>query len=380
MAAARRAAPTFSGTETFTLGGVLGGGESGRIYKGTFGTRAVVVKVNGGVTPREDVHEAMMQVRLYCHLEGRRTRDMAGVPEAVFAATVPGVGRALGMARVDRPLLADVKERASVGALHQALRKVARLLALLQDDLQFMHGDLHAENVMMRGADDVFLIDFGMASAKFGRSPRMLTNERYAGVRFNPHLDLLTLLTALREDLALAGRPTRWPRGAATSCSPSGTRCAAASSAARCPSRWRTARSRRSARRATRSRRAARSTTRTTCWPRASAAWRSRRASHGTFYDGSGEGARRSRRIAFLRTREVLLSQYDRRGGGASGASGGGSGGGRDARGATAGGGIGGARVGGRIDASPASASEVRAVDRSHIAKGMGGWRETRNT
>lgn len=195
--------------QAFTVGKLVAKGASGRIYEGTFGVRPVVVKVNVGVPVEEDVNEALMQTRLYCHLRDRKggiPPGAARIPETVFAATVTGVGRVLGMAKVGTPLLADVQGRRSsseqVGALRKALTQVAKLLVVLQDDVSFVHGDLHGENVMIQG-DGAFLIDFGMSSARFGRNPRMVTNDRYAGVRFHRHLDLLTLLTSLREDLAL---------------------------------------------------------------------------------------------------------------------------------------------------------------------------------
>ena len=175
--------------------------------EGTFGTRPVVVKRNVKVPLREDVNETIMQTRLFCHLRDRHPAagDRARIPEAVFAATVPGFGRVLGMEKMDLPLLAHVRQlrTAPVPWLRDALAKVCRLLAILQDEFRFMHGDLHGENIMVKGTD-VFLIDFGMASARFDRAPRMITNSRYDGVRFHPHLDLLTLLTALRDDLALS--------------------------------------------------------------------------------------------------------------------------------------------------------------------------------
>ncbi len=197
------------GEEQFTVGRELGGGEYGRVLTGTFGTRDVVVKQNVNVTMREDVNETIMQTRVYCYVRDlhRDMRDVARIPEAVFTASIPGFGRVLGMEQVDAPLLKHVQQiktsTAQIKWLRDALAKVCRLLVLLQDGLSFVHGDLHGENVMVRGGD-VFLIDFGMASACFGGHTRMLTSERYKGVNFHPHLDLLTLFTSLREDLALS--------------------------------------------------------------------------------------------------------------------------------------------------------------------------------
>ena len=199
----------FLADQEFSVQSVLGGGEYGRVMLGTFGPRDVVLKRNVKVSMREDVNEVIMQTRLYCYLRDHPSSaasHMARIPETIFAAAVPGFGRVLGMERMDVPLLAHVQETsasAQVRVVRDALVKVCELLVVLQDTFSFMHGDLHGENVMVRG-DEVFLIDFGMASAKFDRQPRTITSDRYKGVPFHPHLDLLTLVTALREDLGLS--------------------------------------------------------------------------------------------------------------------------------------------------------------------------------
>ena len=199
----------FLTDQEFSVQSVLGGGEYGRVMLGTFGTRDVVLKRNVKVSMREDVNEVIMQTRLYCYLRDHHATNasrMARIPEAIFAAAVPGFGRVLGMERMDVPLLEHVQKTPvsmQIRGLRDSLINVCKLLVVLQSTFSFMHGDLHGENLMMRG-DDVFLIDFGMASAKFSGHPRTITSERYQGIPFHPHLDLLTLLTALREDLGLS--------------------------------------------------------------------------------------------------------------------------------------------------------------------------------
>lgn len=198
----------FLADQEFSVQTVLGGGEYGRVMQGTFGTRDVVIKRNVKVSMREDVNEIIMQTRLYCYLRDHHAASqMARIPETIFAVAVPGFGRLLGMERVDVPLLARVQKTAAseqIRVARDALVKICDLLVVLQAKFSFMHGDLHGENVMVRGSDEIFLIDFGMASAKFDRHPRTITSDRYEGVPFHPHLDLLTLFTALREDLALS--------------------------------------------------------------------------------------------------------------------------------------------------------------------------------
>ena len=207
--------------ERYSLGVELNRGASGRVYRGTFGSRAVAIKVNDPkkVKRRTDEDELQMQLRLHCLLndEGALPRHAANVPAVLFAAQIPRVGRAVGMERVDESMLAMIMrttKTAQIRELRRVLLLLARLLEFLQTHMQFMHGDLHAENVMMRGSD-VFLIDFGMASVSEGGKKRFTTDDRYKKVPFNPHLDLLTLLTVLREDLALEAHESaaRWCHG-----------------------------------------------------------------------------------------------------------------------------------------------------------------------
>lgn len=206
------------------VGQAIGRGKAAAIYRGTFGGAAAAIKVNDPrrVPLRADAAEVRLQARLYCHLRDRGRLGAGGaarVPEPLFAARLPGVGRALGMERVECCLLARVHglraPRAQVAQLRAALGAVARLLAVLQADFRFMHGDLHGANVMLGARDAVYLVDFGMASVARRGGGRDVADERYAGVAFHPHLDLLTLVTSLREDLALGGdeAAARWCDG-----------------------------------------------------------------------------------------------------------------------------------------------------------------------
>ena len=208
--------------ERYSLGVELNRGASGRVYKGTFGSLAVAIKVNDTrkVKRKTDEDELRMQLRLHCLLndEGALRHDAASpaamVPKVLFAAQIPRVGRGVGMERVDESMLAMVLRTPNaeqIRALRRVLRALVRLLVFLQDRMQFMHGDLHAENVMMRGSD-VFLIDFGMASVVEGGKKRFITDDRYRNTGFNSSLDMLTLLTVLREDLALENHESaaRW--------------------------------------------------------------------------------------------------------------------------------------------------------------------------
>lgn len=199
----------FATDNEFSVQSVMGSGEYGRVMTGTFGNRNVVIKRNVNVSMREDVNEAIMHTRLYCYMRSFAPGDanhMARIPEAIFAASVTGFGRVLGMERMEIPLLQHIQRTATpaqIRLLKGVLMKICELLVVLQRKFSFMHGDLHGENVMVRGTD-VFLIDFGMSSATFDCRPRMVTSTRYEGVPFHPHLDMLTIMTSLREDLGIS--------------------------------------------------------------------------------------------------------------------------------------------------------------------------------
>jgi tRNA A-37 threonylcarbamoyl transferase component Bud32 len=201
---------------SFALDKQLGKGSYGLVYHGRFKSKSVAVKINkkGKVPLATDANEVRMQARLSCHLRSVRSARgaMARVPETYFSVTTER-GRALGMERVDSSLLAHLLARKGddqVRVLREAVRQIAALLVVLQDDLKFVHGDLHGENAMVRGGSasfQVYLIDFGMSSTQGPqgrRAERVLTDTRYEGVPYNKHLDMLTLLTSLREDFGTA--------------------------------------------------------------------------------------------------------------------------------------------------------------------------------
>ena len=78
------------------------------------------------------------------------------------------------MEQMDKSLLAYVQDLKSpvlqIRCLRSALDRVAKLLKHLQRDLEFMHGDLHGENVMLKERPyNVYLIDFGMSSTRAER-------------------------------------------------------------------------------------------------------------------------------------------------------------------------------------------------------------------
>lgn len=204
------------GSPTFRIGRKIAEGRygvifDGSLYRGTLGEVPIAIKRNKSDEISKSTAEVEMQIRLYCHHVSERPQGLPGgafLPKTFFAAMVPHFGHVIGMERVDESLIDRLQRGggASPRVLEGALDKVSSLLRCLQDDLEFMHGDLHCGNVMFR-KNDVILVDFGMSSAHFQDTERRtVADTRYNGVSFNPHLDLLTLVTSLREDLGTAGK------------------------------------------------------------------------------------------------------------------------------------------------------------------------------
>ena len=203
----------------------LASGTNGSVYRGEFGdgpnsmSKCIikVQKANDDMVP-----ELLIQTKLFCHLRAtsfrRRTPegnpvDSATVPKPLFAASVPGLGGAIGMSPADMSLAGFLSDQVkdpsvSLGQLTSTFRRIMRqtcnLLDFLQAEFQFQHGDLHSENVMIsKGSLRVYVIDFGMSSATFAELGSRLDTDpyRYGGAPLTKSLDLLTLLVSLIESL-----------------------------------------------------------------------------------------------------------------------------------------------------------------------------------
>ena len=215
-----------NGAEEFEIKEMIGKGANGAVFNGMFGTKLkVAIKVNKPkkVALKTDAEEIAMQTRLYCHVRDHMSNStrkighvsmatqVAKIPIPYFAVSMADKGRVIGMERVDENLRKYVislkTEKERIVALKDAFTRLAKLLYFLQTELQFMHGDFHGENAMIRHSPyDVYLIDFGMSSLKLPDAEgRTITDTRYKRMKFNPYLDLLTLITSLREDLAMKG-------------------------------------------------------------------------------------------------------------------------------------------------------------------------------
>jgi len=99
-------------------------------------------------------------------------------------------------------------ERRRLQELQTVIRQISWLLEDLQSTIEFVHGDLHAGNVLVqpRGEKEVqvYLIDFGYSSMRRPQGKRLYADDQmYAETsRYNPSLDLLFLLTSCRDMLA----------------------------------------------------------------------------------------------------------------------------------------------------------------------------------
>lgn len=228
------------------LGERIGLGASGTVRKGTFTDNGALyelaVKINNKRRVHnsdDDVRETAMQLRAFCaidELTRAKREGMACVPRPYFIIDIPGVGRTIGMQQLQSTLLDGLYQcdsgAAQIKLLRKVLHSVAHALEFLQSKFEFMHGDLHPGNVMNVHSSVPCIIDFGMASTKYtppprrpksgserwGRPPigrasepvdkhpeRLCADGRYEKTGFVPCLDMLTLITCVREDLALAG-------------------------------------------------------------------------------------------------------------------------------------------------------------------------------
>ena len=225
--------------EYFELHERIASGSYGVVYRGKFGrdgslTKIAVKYLDGG-TKREANSEVVLQTTLFClfreqaakYRHERQTStaspitnlfvtaqppksifNMAKIPKPYFAAEYKrpkkGADRFIGMESLDYDLI-DYVERTGVAALPGLVRQVACLLLFLQERLQFQHGDLHGENVMIKATNPpvAYLIDFGMSTYQIGKRARTSAGAgRYTrDTPMNPCLDLLMLLTFCQEVL-----------------------------------------------------------------------------------------------------------------------------------------------------------------------------------
>lgn len=181
----------------------------------------VVIKINlPSADKKEVLCELKLQIMLFC--DQRKSSPPPGsarIPKPIFAAVcntnspflfvshkkkdksriLKGT-HIIGMEPLEQDITtAIIKYKKDEAALwkefHSALRQVALCLKHLQSSYKFMHGDLHAGNVMEK-AGKYYIIDFGMSSYD-DEGKRIRCNKLYRGKPFNQSLDLLMLVMTL---------------------------------------------------------------------------------------------------------------------------------------------------------------------------------------
>jgi serine/threonine protein kinase len=204
-------------------GGVDGKGRAGVVYPVRWrtgdgrwqrargdGSEVVVKQVRrkGRGIDEEIAFETSVQLVARCALDRHRASAVAAaasIPSVLFLASDE---RALyiGMQRMDRSLKQLlVGGKLTMRPFCRILAGVALSLGVLQSSrLRLMHGDLHAENVMVAGRPPrAYIIDFGWAtvdeapsaSSSGGASPRRVPER----VDLLPSRDLLTLIWSCAE-------------------------------------------------------------------------------------------------------------------------------------------------------------------------------------
>ena len=145
---------------------------------------------------------------------------MAHVPRLLFGVRLPNKSTTYGMQQIDVSFGTYMKRILGLGGkgieskawrmMKLILLRVAAFLSWAQGAFEFMHGDLHMDNVMLTvnktngGVERVFLIDFGMSSMVV-RGKRISAASRYDKMKFQKNLDLLMLLTSTTEVMARIG-------------------------------------------------------------------------------------------------------------------------------------------------------------------------------
>lgn len=200
--------------------------------KGAFGTvfggfyeradgahRPVVVKVMGDEGVSRSAQELVLQICAWCASDLGPAHEgdapLAHVTRVIFACLLAEEDSM----RVDSVMIGMEPLDRSFGswALHpgtswrdilQCLVRVAGLLDVLQERIEFMHRDLHTENVMMRG-NTPYLIDFGYArcAIKLPRQARRTVLATTYGQTdvYDRGFDLLMLMMSMIDLSRLEG-------------------------------------------------------------------------------------------------------------------------------------------------------------------------------
>lgn len=224
--------------------GPIGEGRYAKIYDVQYGTsNGHIMKINSSSDRKTNFVEVAIQILIYCQLQEpkfKTIRSYYGVPK-INCVYEEDKTVYIIMEKLDTSLnhyLYDLREeqkKSIRGAVIHILKELCLLLGDLQERVEFMHRDLHIDNVMLKLPRDsprdsprdmprVGLIDFGSSRVntkicsnvdpylKIG-FPRDIDEEYYIKHMykkregFNASLDMLTLLLSMKESSYLSEVP-----------------------------------------------------------------------------------------------------------------------------------------------------------------------------
>ena len=145
--------------------------------------------------------ENLVQIMLYCRYKHRYKNLPLRIPEIFSICMHDNV-----LVTVMEELNGDVcdyvhKKHRTSQDLFQLLRTLTRGLQVFQEDLQFMHRDLHTSNIMFRrsssGVNHWYIIDFAMTIFKSHNAD--FSKRFYKNTNFNAAQDLRTFSVDLYE-------------------------------------------------------------------------------------------------------------------------------------------------------------------------------------
>ena len=196
----------------------IAAGSFGSAHLGTFGdgpnsNQACIVKVQE-YRLKFVVAELMIQTKMFCEL--RRGNVLgpksATIPKPLFVA-IDSPTSFIGMTAAEISVKDYIKEvqadrpASLCTKIRDILLQLCPLLNYMQETFKFMHGDMHADNIMLkRNPFRVYMIDFGFSSATFpGFAQRVHGYLRYENAVFDKSLDLLMFSESLTGHIVPVG-------------------------------------------------------------------------------------------------------------------------------------------------------------------------------
>ena len=172
----------------------------------------LVLKRSTHTSNDQDMEELIAHVAVHCALNyklhdilkqmSQQNRVKTPTVPAIVAAFNNNVTNFIIMERMRGSTLANYILKATRRQKIDALKQICVILIVLQDEFAFVHRDLHTNNVMVSNDGTVSLIDFGLAMLNISELKLGKAHRRYTTHRFNPTLDMLTLIMAMRQQEA----------------------------------------------------------------------------------------------------------------------------------------------------------------------------------